>query len=79
MVQAQTVPTTPADTTKLIVYSYLDGYYGFDFPHPSSTQRPEFFYSHNWQDAFTINQALIGLHFDNIQVDRTLGLRGGAW
>ncbi|RYY11562.1 MAG: porin, partial [Cytophagaceae bacterium] len=53
--QAQTAPTYPADTTQLTVYGYLDGYYGFDFPHPSSTQRPEFFYSHNRQDEFTVN------------------------
>jgi hypothetical protein len=77
--QAQTAPAFPADTTKLTVYGYLDGYYGFDFPHPSSTQRPEFFYSHNRQDEFTINQALVGLRFDNGQVHGALGLQGGTY
>jgi hypothetical protein len=78
--QAQVAaPTFPADTAKLTVYGYLDGYYGFDFPHPSSTQRPDFFYSHNRQDEFTVNQALIGLRYDNGQVHGAVGLEAGTY
>ena len=69
----------PADTAKMTVYGYLDGYYGFDFPHPSTTQRPEFFYSHNRQDEFTVNQALVGLRYDNGQVHGALGLEAGTY
>ncbi|NML64246.1 porin [Hymenobacter sp. RP-2-7] len=76
--QAQTA-TYPADTAKVTVYGYLDGYYGYDFPHPSSTQRPEFFYSHNRQDEFTVNQALVGLRYDNGQVHGALGLQAGTY
>ncbi len=69
----------PADTARVQVYGYLDGYYGFDFPHPAGTQRPEFFYSHNRQDEFTVNQALVGLRYDNGQVRGALGVQGGTY
>ncbi|OGX84217.1 porin [Hymenobacter coccineus] len=68
-----------ADSAKITVYGYIDGYYGFDFPHPNSTQRPEFFYSHNRQDEFTVNQALVGLRYDNGQVRGALGVQGGTY
>ena len=69
----------PADTARLTVYGYLDGYYGFDFPHPNTTQRPEFFYSHNRQDEFTVNQALIGVRYNDGQVRGALGLEAGTY
>ena len=69
----------PADTTHLTVYGYLDGYYGFDFPHPASTLRPDFIYSHNRQDEFTVNQALIGVRYDDGQVRGALGLEAGTY
>ena len=71
--------TAPADSAKVTVYGYLDGYYGFDFPHPASTVRPDFFYSHNRQDEFTVNQALIGLRYDDGQVHGAVGLEAGTY
>ena len=79
------LPTRPAaaqvaaDSAKITVYGYLDGYYGFDFPHPNSTVRPDFFYSHNRQDEFTVNQALIGLRYDDGQVRAAVGLEAGTY
>ena len=71
--------TTARPASPLTLYGYVDGYFGLDFPHPNTTARPGFFYSHNRQDEFTVNQALIGLRYDDGQLRGALGLQAGTY
>ncbi|MDJ0366492.1 porin [Hymenobacter sp. H14-R3] len=69
-----------ADTTATVkVYGYIDGYFGLDFPAAAGTVRPAFIYSHNRQNEFTVNQALVGLRYDDGVVHGALGLQAGTY
>ncbi len=75
---------TPADSAvapvnPLTVYGFVDGYYGYDFKHAATNERPNFIFSHNRQNEFTINQGLLGLRYDNDQVRGELGLHAGTY
>ncbi|OGX89268.1 hypothetical protein BEN47_07675 [Hymenobacter lapidarius] len=75
---AAQLPT--ADTTATVqLYGYVDGYFGLDFPAPTDTRRPGFLYSHNRQNEFTVNQALVGAQFDDGRVRGALGLQAGTY
>jgi hypothetical protein len=90
--QAQT--TTPTDTTKaalaspaapaaaaspLSYYGFVDAYYGYDFNHDNTHARPSFLYSHPRQNEFTVNQALIGVRYDDGKVRGALGIHAGTY
>ncbi|MBO3270359.1 porin [Hymenobacter defluvii] len=76
---AQISLDTVARPSPITLYGYIDGYYGYDFPHPDNTSRPGFFYSHNRQNEFTVNQALIGLRYDDGNIRGALGLQAGTY
>ncbi|HEX8330251.1 MAG TPA: porin [Hymenobacter sp.] len=89
---AQTTPTTdpalavppavaPAEATPnpLTTYGFVDGYYGYDFKHANGNNRQSFLYSHSRQNEFTINQALIGVRYDDGKVRGALGLHAGTY
>ena len=91
---AQTTPTTdpnlavpapaaPATATPvagpLTTYGFVDAYYGFDFDHGNTNQRPGFLYSHNRQNEFTVNNAVLGMRYDDGQVRGALGIHAGTY
>jgi hypothetical protein len=88
LAHAQTVPA--ADTIKaeptanptvnpLSYYGFVDAYYGFDFNHDNTNARPYFLYSHNHQNEFTVNNVLLGAHYDDGRVRGTLALHAGTY
>ncbi|GAA3936163.1 porin [Hymenobacter algoricola] len=79
---AQTTADSAAAATPpspLTTYGFVDGYYGYDFQHAATNQRPGFLYSHNRQNEFTVNNAVIGLRYDNGQARGALGLHAGTY
>ena len=83
-VLAQTTPApdaAPATATPnpLTVYGFIDGYYAYDFNHANGNERQPFIYSHGRQNEFTVNQALIGLRYDDGKVRGALGLHAGTY
>ncbi|WP_052732867.1 porin [Hymenobacter terrenus] len=89
---AQTTPTTdpslavplavaPAQAipNPLTTYGFVDGYYGYDFKYDNGNNRQSFLYSHNRQNEFTINQAVIGVRYDDGKVRGALGLHAGTY
>jgi hypothetical protein len=89
---AQTTPTTdstlavppavaPIEATSkpLTTYGFVDGYYGYDIKHAATNSRPSFLYSHNRQNEFTVNNAVLGMRYDNGQVRGALGLHAGTY
>ena len=91
-VLAQTAPTTdpalavpasvaPAVDTPnpLTYYGFVDAYYGYDFNHATTNTRPVFLYSHNRQNEFTVNNAILGARYDNGQVRGALALHAGSY
>jgi len=90
---AQTAPTTdPAlavpppvapiqspTTAPLTTYGFVDAYYGFDFNHGNTNVRPGFLYSHNRQNEFTVNNALLGMRYDDGKVRGALGIHAGTY
>ncbi|SFQ67787.1 porin [Hymenobacter arizonensis] len=81
--RAQTA--SPSDSTQtataspLTFYGNLDAYYGYEFGNYGSTVRPPFLYSHNRQNEFTVNQALVGVRYDNGIVRGAIGLHAGTY
>ncbi len=80
-VSAQTTaPDLVAPTANpLTFFGFVDGYYGYDFNHDNTQSRPGFLYSHNRQNEFTVNQALVGVRYDNGRVRGALGLHAGSY
>ncbi|HEX8657804.1 MAG TPA: porin [Hymenobacter sp.] len=80
--RAQLPSSAASDSTTsrpLTVYGYLDAYYGYDIKHLDTNRRPEFLYSHNRQNEFSVNQGLVGLRYDNGQVRGALALQAGSY
>ncbi|WP_139920389.1 porin [Hymenobacter sp. DG01] len=71
-------PATPP-ATPLTTYGFVDGYYGYDLKHAATNDRPGFLYSHDRQNEFTVNNAILGLRYDNGQVRGALGLHAGTY
>lgn len=80
---AQVVPpqvaSAEATPNPLTFYGFVDGYYGYDFKHADTQDRPGFLYSHDRQNEFTVNNAIIGMRYDNGQVRGALGLHAGTY
>ncbi|MBU6123050.1 porin [Hymenobacter siberiensis] len=83
---AQTTPeTTPppavatATPSPLSYYGFVDGYYGYDFDYANGNSRPSFIFSHNRQNEFTVNQALVGVRYNDGTVRGTVGLHTGSY
>ncbi|ALW85189.1 hypothetical protein AUC43_08840 [Hymenobacter sedentarius] len=89
--QGQTSPapdtarTTPAQTpaaaapNPLSYYGAVDAYYGYDFGNDGSNFRPDFLYSHNRQNEFSVNQAVVGVRYNNDRVRGAIGLHAGSY
>ena len=79
------VPTVPnpaptiATPNPLSYYATVDAYYGYDFGNDGSNFRPNFLYSHNRQNEFNVNQALLGVRYNNDQVRGAIGLHAGSY
>ncbi|GAB3238646.1 porin [Hymenobacter seoulensis] len=72
-------PSEAPATGPLTTYGFVDGYYGYDIQHARGNQRPSFLYSHNRQNEFTVNNAVLGVRYDNGQVRGALGLHAGTY
>ncbi|TGE18059.1 porin [Hymenobacter elongatus] len=72
-------PATPATAGPLTPYGFVDAYYGYDFKHNDTQDRPGFLYSHDRQNEFTVNNALIGLRYQDEKVRGALGLHAGSY
>ncbi|QNE38957.1 porin [Hymenobacter sp. NBH84] len=78
LAQTDTTQATPT-LTPLTFYGFVDGYYGYDFNHAATHDRPAFLYSHDRQNEFTINQALVGVRYNNDRVRGAVGLHAGTY
>jgi hypothetical protein len=76
----QTTPARPDSTAApaLSTYGFVDGYYGYDFTGKSQA-RPGFLYAHNRANEFALNNAVLGLRYDDGQVRGALGLHAGTY
>ncbi len=72
-------PPAPPAPGPLTTYGFVDAYYGFDFNHGNTNQRPGFFYSHNRQNEFTVNNALLGMRYDDGKVRGAIGIHAGTY
>ena len=81
LAQAQTAPADPANAAPnpLTYYGFVDSYYGFDFDHANTNTRPSFLYSHNRQNEFTVNNAVLGARYDDGRVRGAIGLHAGTY
>jgi hypothetical protein len=77
-VPAQAAPATPS-AGPLTTYGFVDGYYGYDFGHANTNVRPGFLYSHNRQNEFTLNNAVLGARYDDGRVRGAIGLHAGTY
>ena len=71
--------TRPLPAAPLTYYGFVDAYYGYDFNHANGNNRQYFLYSHGRQNEFTVNQALVGLRYDDGRVRGALGLHAGTY
>ncbi|GAA4041107.1 porin [Hymenobacter glaciei] len=69
----------PAVASPLTTYGFVDAYYGYDFDHANDNDRQGFLYSHGRQNEFTINQALVGVRYDDGKVRGAVGLHAGSY
>ena len=76
---APVVPALPATTGPLTTYGFVDAYYGFDFNHANTNVRPGFLYSHNRQNEFTVNNAILGARYDDGKVRGAFGIQAGTY
>ncbi len=84
---AQTTPeatplpsaATAAAPAPLSYYGFVDGYYGYDFDYANGNERPGFIFSHSRQNEFMVNQALVGIRYDDGTVRGTVGLHTGSY
>ena len=72
-------PAAPAAPGPLSYYGFVDAYYGYDFKYANANSRPPFIYSHSRQNEFTVNQALVGLRYDDGKVRGAVGLHAGSY
>lgn len=77
--QAPAAADSAAASKSFAVYGCVDGYFGYDFRQPNTHTRPGFLYSHNRHNQFTVNQALLGLRYDNDRVRGAAGLHAGTY
>ncbi|HEX8428177.1 porin [Hymenobacter sp.] len=74
-------PAAPVEATPnpLTFYGFVDGYYGYDFKHANTQDRPGFLYSHDRQNEFTVNQGIIGMRYQDDKVRGAIGLHAGSY
>ncbi|MCB2410836.1 porin [Hymenobacter lucidus] len=62
----------------LSVYGFADAYYGYDFA-GKSAQRPAFLYSHSRANEFALNNAVLGVRYEEARVRGALALHTGTY
>ncbi|WP_375378183.1 outer membrane beta-barrel protein [Hymenobacter cellulosilyticus] len=62
----------------LRVYGFADAYYGYDFT-GKSQQRPGFLYSHNRANEFALNNAVLGVRYEEARVRGAFALHTGTY
>ncbi|TGE24368.1 porin [Hymenobacter aquaticus] len=72
---AEAVTVLPAGLT---IYGFADGYYGYDFT-GKAPQRPGFLYAHNRNNEFALNNAVLGLRYEEARVRGALALHTGTY
>ena len=77
--QSSAPTDSAAAPNPLSYYGFVDGYYGYDFDYANGNNRPDFIYSHSRQNEFTMNQALVGVRYDDDRVRGTVGLHTGSY
>jgi hypothetical protein len=76
---AAPAPPAPPAAGPLTTYGFVDAYYGFDFNHANTNVRPGFLYAHNRQNEFTVNNAVLGMRYDDGKVRGALGIHAGTY
>ncbi|WP_188548538.1 porin [Hymenobacter qilianensis] len=83
LVLAQTSVAAPDSAhsapNPLTFYGFLDAYHGYDVPQPPTPDRPSFLYSHDRQNEFAVNNALLGVRYQNLRVRGAFGLHAGTY
>jgi hypothetical protein len=74
-------PAAPAEATPnpLTFYGFVDAYYGYDFKHANTQDRPSFLYSHDRQNEFSVNQGIIGVRYQDDKVRGAFALHAGSY
>ncbi|MCB2377019.1 porin [Hymenobacter sp. BT635] len=62
----------------LTFYGFADAYYGYDFT-GKSAQRPGFLYAHNRANEFALNNAVLGLRYEEARVRGAFALHTGTY
>jgi hypothetical protein len=62
----------------LTLYGFVDGYYGYDFT-GKAQQRPGFLYSHSRANEVALNNAVLGLRYDDGQTRGAFALHTGTY
>ncbi|MBG8556114.1 porin [Hymenobacter guriensis] len=76
---ASPVQATPTPTNPLTFYGFADAYYGYDFNNDNTQDRPGFLYSHDRQNEFTLNNAILGMRYQDDNVRGAIGLHSGSY
>ena len=76
---AAAVPAAPAAVAPLTFYGYADAYYGYDIKFDNGNDRPGFLYSHDRQNEFSVNNAIVGMRYQDEKVRGALGLHAGSY
>jgi hypothetical protein len=79
LARAQAAPDSAPTQPPLTWYGFVDAYYGYDIRHADTNERPGFLYSHNRQNEFSINNAVLGLRYDDDRVRGALALHAGSY
>lgn len=73
------VQATPTPVNPLTFYGFVDAYYGYDFKNDNTQDRPGFLYSHDRQNEFTVNNAIVGMRYQDDNVRGAIGLHAGSY
>lgn len=70
---------TPINKSKFSWNAYLETYYSYAFSQPSDHQKPGFLYNHKRHNEFSINLALVGIHFKDSMIRSNIEIMIGTY
>ena len=77
---ADTVPSFAQSDSAVVQFSgYLETYYQYDSRQPGNPQRPDFVYSHNRHNEFTLNLGYLRAEYNQANVRASLALMAGTY
>lgn len=76
---AAPVQATPTATNPLTFYGFADAYFGYDFNNDHTQERPGFLYSHDRQNEFAVNNAILGMRYQDDNVRGAIGIHAGSY